>query len=195
MKDRKHGPAFYGQRCKAGPCRAMGTTRGPTKITGTLPKWFPRLRQSQGYDLIDAAKSFLVFGGCFVSGCVLRTASLSISRSSAFVFGGSRAGLCHWVMNYMWGCRRVNYTPWNNGAISLWTSRLPWLIAQPAIVRSFFGGLPALFRIQLLPFAHLLVEKPLPHVVARGPSSFYRSWITGCIIDAAACGWQMPEHF
>src|SRR5438477_9196578 len=64
----------------------------------------------------------------------------------------------------------------HNGAISLWTSRLPWLIAQPAIVRSFFGRLPALFRIQLLPFAYLLVEKPLPPAVARGPSSFYRSW-------------------
>jgi hypothetical protein len=39
------------------------------------------------------------FGGRFGSGCVLRTASASISRSSAFVFGGSRVKvLCHWVI-------------------------------------------------------------------------------------------------
>ncbi|MFY9956468.1 hypothetical protein [Bradyrhizobium sp.] len=49
--------------------------------------------------MTDAAKSFLVFGGGFGSGCVLRTASVSISRSSAFVFGGSRVKvLCHWVI-------------------------------------------------------------------------------------------------
>ena len=80
-------------------------------------------------------------------------------------------------------------------AISLWTSRLPWPIAQPAIVRSFYGRLPALFRIRLRPFACLRVEKPLPPVVAHGLSSFYRPWITGCIIDAAACGLQIRERF
>jgi hypothetical protein len=53
-------------------------------------------------------------------------------------------------------------------------------LAKPSVRNRsyFFGRLPALFRIQLLPFAYLLVEKPLPPVVARGPSSFYRSWIT-----------------
>jgi hypothetical protein len=40
---------------------------------------------------------------------VLRTASVSISRSSAFVFGCTRVKvLCHWVMDSMWGCRRQN---------------------------------------------------------------------------------------
>ena len=43
---------------------------------------------------------FLVFGECFgpssALGCVLRTASASIWRSSAFVFGGSRViDACH----------------------------------------------------------------------------------------------------
>jgi hypothetical protein len=38
----------------------------------------------------------------------LRTASVSISRSSALVFFGSRAGFCHSVMDSMWGCRRGN---------------------------------------------------------------------------------------
>jgi hypothetical protein len=37
------------------------------------------------------------------SACVLRTASASISRSSALVFGGSRLGGCHCVMNSKWG--------------------------------------------------------------------------------------------
>ena len=55
-----------------------------------------------------AAFSFLDFGGRFGSGCVLRTASVSISRNSALVFGGSRVGLCHWVIDAMWGCRRQN---------------------------------------------------------------------------------------
>jgi hypothetical protein len=40
--------------------------------------------------------------------CVLRTAAVSIWRSSAFVFGGSRVELdfCPWVMVTMWGCPR-----------------------------------------------------------------------------------------
>ena len=42
-----------------------------------------------------AAFSFLDFVGRFGSGCVLRTASVSISRNSALVFGGSRVGFCH----------------------------------------------------------------------------------------------------
>jgi hypothetical protein len=48
--------------------------------------------------------------GCrrLFSACVLRTASVSISRSSALVFGGSRLGGCHWVMDSMWGCDRKN---------------------------------------------------------------------------------------
>jgi ribosomal protein S17E len=36
------------------------------------------------------SRSFSVFGRRFGSDCVLRTASVSISRSSAFVFGGAR---------------------------------------------------------------------------------------------------------
>ena len=39
-------------------------------------------------------------------GCVLRTASVSIWRSSAFVFGGARVKLDFWVMITMWGCLR-----------------------------------------------------------------------------------------
>jgi hypothetical protein len=39
---------------------------------------------------------------------VLRTASVSISRSSAFVFGRTRGVFCHWVMESMWGCGRVD---------------------------------------------------------------------------------------
>jgi hypothetical protein len=55
------------------------------------------------------AAIFLAFDGRFRSGCVLRTASVRISRSSAFVFGGSRVKvLCHWVMDSMWGCRTGN---------------------------------------------------------------------------------------
>jgi hypothetical protein len=66
--------------------------------------------------------------------------------------------------------------PRNDGAISLWASLLPYLIAQSSIVHSSFGRLPALFRIQLPVFAYVLVEKPFRPVVARGLSSFYRSW-------------------
>src|ERR1039458_2208729 len=50
---------------------------------------------------------FALLGGRFVSGCaVLRTASVSISRSWALVFGGSRLGGCHVLINSMWGCGR-----------------------------------------------------------------------------------------
>jgi hypothetical protein len=50
----------------------------------------------------------LGFGGGFGSGfAVFREASASISRSSAFVFGGLRVGFL-WVMYNMWGCGREN---------------------------------------------------------------------------------------
>ena len=46
------------------------------------------------------------FGPWSALGCVLRTASASIWRSSAFVFGGSRVKLdcCQLAMDSMWGC-------------------------------------------------------------------------------------------
>ena len=50
--------------------------------------------------------SLLDFDCRFGSGCVLRTASASISRSSALLFGGSRVkDFCHWVIHSIWGCR------------------------------------------------------------------------------------------
>jgi hypothetical protein len=52
----------------------------------------------------------LAFGGRFdlfsALACVLRTASVNIWRSSAFVFGGARVKLDLWVMIIMWGCLR-----------------------------------------------------------------------------------------
>jgi hypothetical protein len=54
-----------------------------------------------------SAASLLALGARFGSGCVLRTASASISYSSALVFFGSRLGGCHCVMIYMWGRRSV----------------------------------------------------------------------------------------
>jgi hypothetical protein len=70
----------------------------------TLPMQSFRLNENQDAAAL-AAISFGAFGERFGSGCaVLRTASVSISRSSAFVFGASRVKvLCHWVMYYMWG--------------------------------------------------------------------------------------------
>ena len=47
-------------------------------------------------------RSYLAFGRRFGSDCVLRTASVSISRSSAFVFNGSCGVFCHWLMDSMW---------------------------------------------------------------------------------------------
>jgi hypothetical protein len=55
-------------------------------------------------------RSFSAFGRRFDSGCVLRTASVSISRSTAFVFGGSRGVLCQMVMEDMWGWGGENQT-------------------------------------------------------------------------------------
>ena len=50
-------------------------------------------------------RSLLIFGGRLGSGCaVLRTASASISYSSALVLGAGRLDGCHWVMDNMWGC-------------------------------------------------------------------------------------------
>jgi hypothetical protein len=47
------------------------------------------------------------FGPWSEPGCVLRTASVSISRSSALVLVGSRVyDFCHWVIDPMWECRR-----------------------------------------------------------------------------------------
>jgi hypothetical protein len=72
----------------------------------TLPMQSFRLKENQGVCCL--IRDF-GFGGRFGSGCVLRTASESISRSSAFVFGCTRVKvLCHWVMDSMWGCRRQN---------------------------------------------------------------------------------------
>ena len=52
------------------------------------------------------------FDGCFVSACVLRTASASISRSSALVFGGSRVkDFCHCAIQFIWGFRSGKLTP------------------------------------------------------------------------------------
>jgi hypothetical protein len=53
---------------------------------------------------------FALLGGRFVSGCaVLRTASASISRSWALVFGGSRVNaFVHVAIDNMWGCWREN---------------------------------------------------------------------------------------
>jgi hypothetical protein len=63
----------------------------------TLPLQSGRLKENQGAVALATTSAF---GGRFGSpGCVLRTASVSISRSSAFVFGGSRVKvLCHWVI-------------------------------------------------------------------------------------------------
>ena len=64
---------------------------------------------SQARVMRDAqSRSFLACGRRFGSDCVLRTASVSISRSSAFVFGGARGVFCHWVMDTMWGCGGAN---------------------------------------------------------------------------------------
>jgi hypothetical protein len=93
------------------PGHERGGGACPDDDNGDIVKVVPTERgHARLYDLIDAAKSFLVFGRRFgSSGCVLRTASVSISRSSAFVFGCSRVKVfCHWVIDYMWGCRRVN---------------------------------------------------------------------------------------
>jgi hypothetical protein len=66
-------------------------------------------------NLIDVGRPsrdhFLAFGRFdpfSALGCVLRTASVSIERSSAFLFDGSRVKLdfCHWVTVTMWGCPR-----------------------------------------------------------------------------------------
>ena len=68
--------------------------------------------------------------------------------------------------------------------ISLSTSRLPWPIARPSIARSFFGRPPALSRIPLLPSVCRRAEKSFPPLVARGPSLFYRSWITSISVTS-----------
>jgi hypothetical protein len=66
-------------------------------------------RDFVGSRMRDAqSRSFLACGRRFGSDCVLRTASVSISRSSAFVFGGARGVFCHWVMDTIWGCGREN---------------------------------------------------------------------------------------
>jgi hypothetical protein len=49
------------------------------------------------------------FGSGTLPGCVLRTASANISRSSAFVFGGSRLmDVCQLAMQTIWGFPREN---------------------------------------------------------------------------------------
>jgi hypothetical protein len=72
---------------------------------GDIAQAVPAATKPRLYDLIDAAKSFLVFGGRFgSSGCVLRTASVSMSRNSALVFAGSRVNVfCHWIVDSVWG--------------------------------------------------------------------------------------------
>jgi hypothetical protein len=50
------------------------------------------------------ALALALLGRRLGAGCVLRTASASISCSSALVFGGSRV-FCHVAMDSMWGCR------------------------------------------------------------------------------------------
>jgi len=58
---------------------------------------------------VSAFERRLRFGSGFPPGCVLRTASANISRSSALVFGGSRLmDACQFAMNGMWGFPRPN---------------------------------------------------------------------------------------
>jgi hypothetical protein len=60
----------------------------------TIDQWVPR--------------RFFAFGKGLASvwSCVLRTASASISRSSALVFAGWRGVGFHEVISCMWGCGR-----------------------------------------------------------------------------------------
>ena len=55
-------------------------------------------------------RPFLALGKGLVWGSVLRTASASISRSSALVFAGSRGVGFHEVMTGIWGCGEGNST-------------------------------------------------------------------------------------
>jgi Domain of unknown function DUF29 len=66
----------------------------------------PAMRHRVG---VRRPRSLSAFGGRFGSGWVLRTASVSISRSSALVLVGSRVkDFCHVATENMWGCQRQN---------------------------------------------------------------------------------------
>jgi hypothetical protein len=61
---------------------------------------------------VSAFERRLRFGSGLPPGCVLRTASANISRSSALVFGGSRLmDACQLAMDSMWGFRETIKPP------------------------------------------------------------------------------------